>query len=456
MNAKDLLSLLDLKGESKTGPPTVIGLREGEAKASTVASPTALVLDAWGLRRGRDLVAESERLKTTGTDEFAAADFFAAAFEPDPQLLDECLDPLRREFLAQLFQTPSYQSLHAATRLDDTASSIAAAHFADEFHKLQHDTASSPTDTIGREMAVLRAAGRALKKAESEVEELQDAASALGLGPGAPGSNDPGRIATLFRRVRSDATLRRICELAGRYRRVAQSRQRRKVRHGLDDVMGVEMSGDIARLLPMELARLADDEFELDALRRLVERQTMCREHHGMEPVGKGPILCVVDESGSMEGEKCHTAKALALALAWIARQQRRWCGLIAYSGDTGERLLALPPGRWDEAALCDWLSAFLGGGSSLDVPLRELPEFYERIGAPRGITDVVILTDAQCRVPAADRDAFLRWKASLPVRVLTLVIDNPPGDLAALSDEVYTVASLAADGEAIGRVLSV
>jgi uncharacterized protein with von Willebrand factor type A (vWA) domain len=47
-----------------------------------------------------------------------------------------------------------------------------------------------------------------------------------------------------------------------------------------------------------------------------------------------------------MAGDKVHTAKALALALAWIARQQKRWCGLVAYSGDSGERLLALPPGR--------------------------------------------------------------------------------------------------------------
>jgi len=79
--------------------------------------------------------------------------------------------------------------------------------------------------------------------------------------------------------------------------------------------------------LPVELARLADPEFELDALRRIVERQALCREHHAIEPVGKGPIIVVLDESGSMDGEKCHTAKALALALAWIARQQRRWCG---------------------------------------------------------------------------------------------------------------------------------
>src|SRR4029077_2406987 len=139
-------------------------------------------------------------------------------------------------------------------------------------------------------------------------------------------------------------------------------------------------------------------ELELDTLRRLVERQCMMRDMRSSEPVGKGPIVVSVDESGSMAGDKAHTAKALALALAWIARRQRRWCGLVAYSGDSGERLLTLPPGRWDEAVLGEWLSAFIGRGSSLDIPVREIPEFYRRLGAPAGITDLVFITDAQAR----------------------------------------------------------
>jgi hypothetical protein len=64
--------------------------------------------------------------------------------------------------------------------------------------------------------------------------------------------------------VRNDPVLRRIGELAGRYRRMAQSRQRRKVRHGLDDVVGVTLDGDLARVLPHELAKLVVPEFELD------------------------------------------------------------------------------------------------------------------------------------------------------------------------------------------------
>lgn len=459
MNPEELLKMLDLGGAEPTPPGSSDVIVSGEP--SSPGSPTALEMDEWGLRRGRELVSASERWQSLALGEHAAADFFAAAFEPDPRLLPSCIDPLRREFIEQLFDTPEYHELHAATRLDDTASEIAATHFATQFADLQKSPVVAPSTTEGgesmdREMATLRAVGKALAAAREEVGELNEAASALGMGPGAVGTSDPEAVAALFKRVRGDAALRRICELAGRYRRVAQSRQRRKVIHGLDDVVGVEPGGDLARLLPHELAKLAVPELEIDTLRRLVERQTLCREHHATEPVGKGPIIVTVDESGSMQGEKVHTAKALALALAWIARQQKRWTALVAYSGDSGERILVLPPGKWDETALADWLTAFIGHGSDLDVPVRELPRMYADTKAPAGVTDVILVTDAQCSIPEDVRQSFLAWKSSAQVRAIALVVDNPPGDLEFVSDEVHSVRSLDADESAVGRVLSI
>src|ERR1019366_6181779 len=145
-------------------------------------------------------------------------------------------------------------------------------------------------DPVAAEMDTLRAVGKALSRASEEVEGMREAAAALGLGPGSPGCNDPSAIASLFRRVRSHPVLRRICTLAGRFRRVAQSRQRRKAIHGYDDVVGVTLDGEVARLLPIEMTKLVVEDLELDTLRRLVERQALCRLHESVEPVGKGPI----------------------------------------------------------------------------------------------------------------------------------------------------------------------
>jgi uncharacterized protein with von Willebrand factor type A (vWA) domain len=476
MTDEDLLRMLDLKGRAPAAEGGPLAIRPGEeTKPTAPASPTALHLDDWGLRRGRDVLRESGRLREClaglGDEErraHAVADFHAAAFETDPRLQEACVDPLRLEFVRQLKETPEYHGLRASTVLNDTASEIAATAFAAQYAELHRERTRGEKEATGEghgaggaggfegEVAVLKRVSRALAEATKEVEEAREAAAALGMGPGAPGSNDPRAIAALYRRVRSDPTLRRVCELAGRYRRVAQSKQRHKAVHGMDDVVGVVTDGDLGRLLPHELAKLAVPEFEDDTLRRLVERQTMCREYAGVEPVAKGPIIVSVDESGSMEGEKAHTAKALALALAWVARRQRRWVALVAYSGDSGERLLALPPGRWDEAALMDWLAGFIGRGSSLDVPVREMPHYYEQLRAPAGATDVIFITDALCRIAPGLRDQFNAWKQQVRARLITLVIASTPGDLAAISDEVHQVDSLAATEAGVERVLSI
>ncbi len=114
-----------------------------------------------------------------------------------------------------------------------------------------------------------------------------------------------------------------------------------------------------------------------------------------------------------------------------------------------------MPPGRWNETALCDWLSAFIGHGSDLDLPIEELPRMYEEIGAPPGVTDLVMITDAKCRIPPEVQKHFLDWRRSARVRSVALVVGNAPGDLEGVCDEVHRVSAIDPAGDAVGRVLS-
>jgi uncharacterized protein with von Willebrand factor type A (vWA) domain len=481
MDREELLKMLDLDGKEPSIPSEGDLTDLPEKKDSAPASnPTALDLDEWTLRKGRELRDEHERFRELDLDEHAVADFFGAAFLPEPTLLTGCVDKLRHEFIEQLLQTPEYLSLHTTTLIREAPSVLAATAFAEQYSELRKRTPDNkkeeqeasekeernPATTIekafrkeedlDRDMATLRAVNQAVLKATDDVREVNEAAAAMGMGPGSPGSNNPKAIAALYRRVRNHPTLRKICTLAGRYRRVAQSRQRRKVIHGQDDMVGVTLDGELGRLLPHELAKLSIPEFEDDMYRRLIERQCMSREYRALEPVGKGPIIVSVDESGSMHGNKVETAKALALALAWIARQQQRWCGLVAYSGDTGERFLALSPGRWDEVKVMDWLCEFIGGGSDLDVPVREMPRIYDSLQAPRGKTDLIFVTDAICRIPHDVQTRFREWKNLVQARLITLVVQSSPGDLGPLSDEVHQVHTLEIGESAVERVLSI
>lgn len=464
MDKDSLLKMLDLAGKSSDKSAELDIHDESQASYTGSVSDSALVLDEWDVERGVLCLARTPVMR--GLTEEAAADFHAAAYKCDPELVEVCADKRRHEFLSTLMETPEYRALRTSTLLNEVASEMAAAHFAQQFLKLvEKDKARKPGKSKERDAAkvdsdLLACVAGALAGAGEAVEEYDEAVNAMGLGgDGArPSQMNAEKVAQMYKRIRGNPTVKRICELAGKFRRLAQSKQRNKVTHGYDDIIGVVMDGDVGRLLPLELAQLADPDFEMDAMRRLVERQSFCREYRGVESVGKGPVVICVDESGSMSGEPVCNAKAFALAMAWIARKQGRWCSLVGFSGGTEGTRLALPPGKWDEGKLIDWLGHFFGGGTDMDVPLVELPTTYwSELNAPKGKTDVILITDAQVRVPDKMRMDFLAWKQKEQVRCISLVIGgNGAGDLSKVSDEVFLVNGIDVQSEAVGRCLSI
>jgi uncharacterized protein with von Willebrand factor type A (vWA) domain len=451
MNNDEFNKLLDLDGG------TLPSLGSEPTPKAQESSPTALKLDNWSLRKGAELLKESPRLRKLSLSSDAVADLHAAAFLPNPELEDSCKDPLRREFIQELLSTPAYQSLHESTKLNTVAAEIAAVSFADQFSVLVARVEASPQtpEPKGLDVGVIAAASRASKDAADGIAELESITQAMGMGPGEPGSSDVNAIASTFKAVRSNPALLRICSLAGRYRQLAQGLQKTRSKNGFEEVTGLENGGDISRLVPSELMKLGIPELELDFLRRFAERQCLCREFASEERVGMGPVILIGDESGSMCGSRNESAKAIALTLAWIARKQNRWCGLVAYSGDSGHRVLSLPPERWNQVDLLDWLGSFLGCGSDQDVPVREMPAIFTEIGAPVGKTDLVYITDAELRISQKKATEYNSWKASVKARLISLVLNTEPGHLTLISDEVHLINSLDPAEAGVKKVFS-
>jgi uncharacterized protein with von Willebrand factor type A (vWA) domain len=165
-----------------------------------------------------------------------------------------------------------------------------------------------------------------------------------------------------------------------------------------------------------------------------------------------------------MQGAKVEAAKAFALAMAWIARRQRRWCAMVAYTGaaswggEPGIRVLPMTDnGKWNEGELLNWLEQFMGCGSTIDVPVREMPQIYADLKAPVGATDVIFVTDAECYLPAGIVKSFNTWKKSVNARLISLVIGCSDGaSLKEVSNEVHCLENLEADSEAVGSCLSI
>ena len=74
MNQDELNKLLDLEGGS------LPSLGSESTPKAPEASPTALKLDQWSLRKGNELLAESPRLRKLNLSAACVSDLHAAAF----------------------------------------------------------------------------------------------------------------------------------------------------------------------------------------------------------------------------------------------------------------------------------------------------------------------------------------------------------------------------------------
>ena len=178
------------------------------------------------------------------------------------------------------------------------------------------------------------------------------------------------------------------------------------------EIHGVERSGDIARMLPSEAllmghptlkylwhARRAENalvsyrmegldyhqEQKLEEFLEQGERKTPRPE--------RGPIVAVIDTSGSMHGEPEIVAKAVVLEAARTAHAEGRDCLLYAYSGpkDVIEHRLNLDPEGIK--SLLEFLSFSFGGGTDIGV-IREVVRQLKEPTWKKA--DVIIATDGE------------------------------------------------------------
>ncbi|KKM65910.1 hypothetical protein LCGC14_1486520 [marine sediment metagenome] len=456
---------------------SVLATEQGEHTASVPTSDTVLKMDRWGRRRGREIAERWHDIGDYPTDEAdpypsdTVADAHSSLFDAEPVQAENPSDTNRAAWWDQFMETPEYSKLHRQTCLDPTLSALGAKHIVDEWQTYaaecpkpqEGDPApGSDEEPIEQTLERIRSCSKALQEASETVEEAKDTAAGLGLG-GEGGQIDAEELAKYFQKIRNDEFLRKVMAMAGRMRAMCQALQRTKLVHGQDDTVGIELGGDISRLVPSELAQLACEipELELLALDRVARRQALCRKYRGIQRLGRGPIVVVVDESGSMrQNNKIVAAKALALTMAWLARQQKRWIALVGFAGGTEGIRIAFPPGKMDQDKLIEWLQHFYGGGTTLDVPLDKLPNEYwsefQAQGLTKGQTDVVLITDAIVKCPDEMRDKYLKWAKDEQVRSYGIVIgSSDAGDLAAVCDQHWCLPSLDLDNPAVETILS-
>lgn len=481
----------------------------GEARTPVAPPPSLNVVevDRWSKRLAHGAIEDlKEHIRTGQADistwpvpdgydgdegelntEVLFEDVHTALFEPIVKFARDPYDKLRADWFEKLMGTEEFRSLRNSTVLNRTYSSAATHSVARSWMEyLKEHQEQNPDDPDGQggygsgkpnmrqEILQIKSAANAAKKAAAEVSEQKDAAEAFGIGDnGDHGAVDKKRLAEAFKKIRNDERLRKIIRASGRLRMRAASLQRAKSTSTMGSRSGIELSGDVPRLVPFELAQIsgAIPELEMLALKRLADRLSMSYRCTSPEEQELGPIVVTVDESGSMDsGDRIITAKALALTFAWIARQQKRWFALVSYSDATDDPACFVANGlasRADDAAIMKWLTHFYYGGTDDYVPFGAVPKLWDKwkkMGLLTGKTDHVVITDGEFTVDHDRQESYRAWAKAENVRTFGLFVGlrrgidkKDPYSPARVLDQYWTAGrTLEDNAEALDSLLSI
>lgn len=307
--------------------------------------------------------------------------------------------------------------------------------------------------------AALRSAIKTARRTVGEVREgLGGLAPGLGSSPAAHEQDDGTRMA-LAEALRTDERLRDLIRRAGRIQRIARA-GKKSTTEGTSEVYDVTRGADIPRLLPSELSKLAHPALRALLLRDLAQRSAMQYALRSEEPLGRGPIISLLDISGSMRGEPHNWTRAIGMALAGVALREKRSATIADFNGRVqsvrclsrdGSATVNGSPVKSAAHAIVDIANTGTSGGTSFDRALRwGLDRIVEADDRDEARADLVIVTDGCDTVSTSTVEQIAALQNATGLRVFACTINGGALDsnLAEVADEVLDLDSTSDPGQ--------
>jgi uncharacterized protein with von Willebrand factor type A (vWA) domain len=292
--------------------------------------------------------------------------------------------------------------------------------------------------------------GQALTRIKHQVIETNNMLQTWGLS-GDDGFTKLGHREKMewMEKLRHSNKLKKIAELAGRMTALAMSQQNQKVKRGSEEVYDVEMGNDLSRILPTELMKLQDLDREIEFLMNYQERRCLQYALKGKEKKARGPIVCCIDESGSMGGDSEIWSKGVALALYHIAARQKRSFFVIHF--DHTDNPASLPVHAFPKNAapnmmnMVEMAEMFMNGGTNFEAPLTRARQCIDDDGEYHK-ADIVFITDGECAVRDSWLKEFNKWKKEKGISLFSVLIDagyNSDSSLKEFSSSIFKLSAL-------------
>lgn len=255
-----------------------------------------------------------------------------------------------------------------------------------------------------------------------------------------------GSIERIAAGVEHNPDLKRIIRGIGRTRIDYGVRSSPLSPMGRSEMYSITRSRDITRLLPAETILLRHPVLKKKFYADFTEGKLLTYHLQGRNWAGgrpkkkKGPVVALVDTSGSMQGFPEFIAKSIILATSKIMRMQERSVKVVLFSGPGNTHEIELHFQRKLPAEFLSFLQTTFGGGTDFNTALKSgltsvrEPEF---IGA-----DLLFITDGISEL--SNREVLSSWKKfkrKQESRVYAFIIGSTDeGGLSEISDYTYFI----------------
>ncbi len=296
----------------------------------------------------------------------------------------------------------------------------------------------------GAAVDVRRAIKASVEKGNEKAQEIQGTLAGWGLETADLNRIPLGERLNLVQKL-TNPRMKKVANLVGRFRNLARSRQKEKLKKNRDEIHGVTIGNDLGRLLPAELGALTHPVRKLDFYRKFQEKQLLQYQLRTNEPQGRGPIIALIDSSGSMSGARMDWASAVALALVDTARRQKRRAAVIHFNTRVLQEI-EFSPGEKDVEKMAEVATVNASGGTEYVPPMEKAINLINTVNYQKA--DIVIVTDGACRLPGNFISSLLELKKKMSFRCWSVLInaDDPSEELSKWCNQVWPLYSVTDD----------
>lgn len=232
----------------------------------------------------------------------------------------------------------------------------------------------------------------------------------------------------------SNTMLARILKLVGHFQGCFDHKLRTKS-DAIENLCGIKLGNEIPNLLPSEIMMLMDKDFESLKTLDFVKRNTMQYKFKGKSPQTGGPIVCCIDESLSMRGDRIELAKAFCFGLFQQAKKDNREFQIVRF-GRSHHCEKALIKNGTDLLEVSS--KFFCDGGTDFHSPLQMAMDIINN-DSSYDKADIVMITDGESSLNPAFVNKVLDFKNIKNTKIITLAIEKwyRKNDLNTISDKV-------------------